>query len=372
MEKNLYEYFACTSREELYRKVEEKDDSVRELLEYFEYVKEDLGINFIKNKINIKDQIELKEYLSKGNMPREKEISILTLDVQCRVLKDFRGSEELNNSEFIKGCYSNTGKVFILINNGCSYEKVEEVQEILDKLGLKCIDNLEIKGSNIFFPNRAEEVEWNINENWYGRNENLASYEMPEEKGIGLTSLRNYDEFLEYYIRNELNGLNIFLDEEKIIDSLKLKNQHLSQEHFSILNYDENFNIINYTIKYVGTVDRSPIESVSIIPDLVDEKVAGLIIIHNHPSGNLEPSTSDLRITKEFSDLCKIFNKNLYDHIIVSKAGSFSFRKKYLIDDISNIVREKVMRKKTNPLIEKIQTQREIKEQNINKGLTRK
>ena len=129
---------------------------------------------------------------------------------------------------------------------------------------------------------------------------------------------------------------------------------------------------MDYSIKYIGATDHSPIETISVVPNLIDERVNGLIILHNHPSGRIEPSKSDIEITKVFEKLCKNLNKTLYDHIIVSRTGSFSFRKEGLIDDISNIVREKIIKKKTNPLIEKIQAQREIKEQNINKGLIRK
>lgn len=352
MEKNLYEYFACASREELYKKVEKRDDSVKELLHYFEYVKKDLGLNFTENKKVVKNQIELKEYYSEGNMPNKKEISLLILDVGCRVIKDFKGKENLDNLEFVKSCYTKTGRNFILMNNGCSYKKVNSIKEIFDKLGIKCIDELEVRNKNVYSPHNGEEINWNLNKNWFSREENLISYEIPEEKGLGLSNLKGYDDFLEYYTRKELTGLNILLDEKRINEILILKNQHLGQEHFSILNYDENFNISDYSIKYIGTVDRSPIETLSVIPDLLNEKINGIIITHNHPSGNFTPSPSDVKITKEFEDLCKFFNKRLYDHIIVSKTGSFSFRKENLVDDISNEIKSKLEKQKKDQKIE--------------------
>lgn len=372
MEKNLYEYFNCSNREELYKKVEEKDESIKELLNYFEYAKKELGINFKENKKVIRTRNELQEYYSNGNMPGKKEISILILDVGCRILKDFKVKENIDNLEFIKGCYTKTGRNSILMNNDCSYTKINSIREMLDTLGIRCLQEFEIKNNKkIFFSENGEELDWRIKESWFERKENLISYEIEEEKGIGLSNLKGYDEFLEFYSKKELKGLNILLDEDKITEILVLKNQHLSQEHFSVINYDNNFNIMDYSIKYIGATDHSPIETISVVPNLIDEKVNGLIILHNHPSGKIEPSKSDIEITKAFEKLCKNLNKTLYDHIIVSRTGSFSFRKEGLIDDISNEVKDKIIKKKTNPLIEKIQAQRESKEQNINKGLTR-
>ena len=211
MEKNLYEYFNCSNREELYKKVEKKDDSIKELLNYFEYAKKELGINFKENKKVIRTRNELQEYYSNGNMPGKKEISVLILDIGCRILKDFKVKKNIDNLEFIKGCYTKTGRNSILINNDCSYTKINSIKEMLDTLGISCLEEFEIKNNKkIFFSENGEELDWKIKENWFERKENLISYEIEEEKGIGLSNLKGYDEFLEFYSKKELKGLNVF------------------------------------------------------------------------------------------------------------------------------------------------------------------
>lgn len=57
----------------------------------------------------------------------------------------------------------------------------------------------------------------------------------------------------------------------------------------------------------------------------------GIILVHNHPSGNLKPSTEDKKITNELREACEIINITLLDHLIVTKKGFFSFADENLI-----------------------------------------
>ncbi len=50
----------------------------------------------------------------------------------------------------------------------------------------------------------------------------------------------------------------------------------------------------------------------------------GVILAHNHPSGNLEPSVSDIKLTKKIKESCKLLDINLLDHLIITKDGFYS------------------------------------------------
>lgn len=52
---------------------------------------------------------------------------------------------------------------------------------------------------------------------------------------------------------------------------------------------------------------------------------SGIILVHNHPSGNLEPSEPDKKITKILKEACKLLEVVLLDHLIISKEGYYSF-----------------------------------------------
>ena len=51
----------------------------------------------------------------------------------------------------------------------------------------------------------------------------------------------------------------------------------------------------------------------------------GIILVHNHPSGNLKPSQDDLKITSQLNDGCKLLNIQLLDHLIITRHDYFSF-----------------------------------------------
>ena len=52
---------------------------------------------------------------------------------------------------------------------------------------------------------------------------------------------------------------------------------------------------------------------------------SSIVITHNHPSGSLEPSSSDKETTKKLKEACKILDLNLLDHLIITSEGYFSF-----------------------------------------------
>ena len=55
----------------------------------------------------------------------------------------------------------------------------------------------------------------------------------------------------------------------------------------------------------------------------------GVVLIHNHPSGNLEPSEDDLILTEQVKEALEFVGIRLYDHVIIAGEGDFSMRKNY-------------------------------------------
>lgn len=340
MEETLYKYFNCKNKEELYTKVKKRDNSVRELLDYFTYVKEDLAREFSNGKEIIKKAEDLKNYLARGNTPNKGEISIIIFDNGNRVLRDFKGNKEISDIEFIKNSHSKLGVTFIAVNNDCPAAKVNSIKEIYKELDIENLDILEIKDNKTVFSFLANDfLNWNLKEEYFNRKKNLINYETKEEQGKTVVNLKGYNEFLEYYTKKELKNLNIILDEEKINEILSLKNQHLIQENIAVIEYDKEYSIKNFEIKFVGGIDKASIDFKVLAPNFFNEKTEGFIILHNHPSGNQRASRADIEITQKIDSLCKTFNKTLYDHLIFSKKGVYSFRKENLLDDISEHVK---------------------------------
>lgn len=68
-----------------------------------------------------------------------------------------------------------------------------------------------------------------------------------------------------------------------------------------------------------GGISGTSVDARLILKGAIDLLASGLILVHNHPSGNLTPSQADIKITKEVHIVCKALGCNLLDHIILSE-----------------------------------------------------
>jgi DNA repair protein RadC len=69
-----------------------------------------------------------------------------------------------------------------------------------------------------------------------------------------------------------------------------------------------------------------------VFADVITDRAAGVIFAHNHPSGELKPSNSDLKIHEQLTEAGKIMGIKVFDHIIISKKGYYSFQESGLIN----------------------------------------
>jgi DNA repair protein RadC len=68
-----------------------------------------------------------------------------------------------------------------------------------------------------------------------------------------------------------------------------------------------------------------------VVTPAIKESAASVIFIHNHPSGDPEPSVDDIEITNRLRKSFSIVGINILDHIIVAENGYFSFKQKDMI-----------------------------------------
>lgn len=113
---------------------------------------------------------------------------------------------------------------------------------------------------------------------------------------------------------------------QEIIIYLQQRFGNLQQEHFNILFLAANNKILAIKTLAVGTIDEVAVHNREIIQQAIDVGAVGIVLSHNHFSGNLEPSDSDKTLTLNISDACKRFNIEVLDHIIITNDDYFSFR----------------------------------------------
>ncbi len=102
------------------------------------------------------------------------------------------------------------------------------------------------------------------------------------------------------------------------------------KEHFVVFYLDSHNQEIKREVISMGTLNSSLVHPREVFEPAVKHLAAQVILAHNHPSGNLEPSEDDLTIHKRLAEAGKILGIEVMDHIIVTKQGYCSFKEKGL------------------------------------------
>ena len=92
-------------------------------------------------------------------------------------------------------------------------------------------------------------------------------------------------------------------------------------EKFMVIYLNSKNKILDYEITAEGTVTQARVYPRRIIREALAVNAAGLIVLHNHPSGETNPSKNDIELTKVLNQLCEAMDIRLLDHIIVGKVG---------------------------------------------------
>ena len=105
----------------------------------------------------------------------------------------------------------------------------------------------------------------------------------------------------------------------------------LKKEHLVALYINARNKLIHRDLVSVGTLNANLVHPREVFEPAIARASAQVIVAHNHPSGDPEPSEDDLIITKKLVDGGKLLDIELIDHIIITKTGYLSFKDKKLI-----------------------------------------
>lgn len=103
------------------------------------------------------------------------------------------------------------------------------------------------------------------------------------------------------------------------------------KEKFYAYFLDSRSSLIKRELISIGTVDTSLVHPREVFEPAIKLSAVSVIVAHNHPSGNFNPSDADIEITDVLKDCGELLGVKLLDHIIVSKEGFFSFRENNLV-----------------------------------------
>lgn len=96
-------------------------------------------------------------------------------------------------------------------------------------------------------------------------------------------------------------------------------------EEFRVLFLNHGNTLIADEVMQRGTVDHTPVYPREVIKRALELSASALILLHNHPSGDPNPSKPDIDMTQKIVDAAKAVGITIHDHVIISESGTFSF-----------------------------------------------
>ncbi|MEA1939130.1 MAG: DNA repair protein RadC [Candidatus Caldatribacteriota bacterium] len=166
--------------------------------------------------------------------------------------------------------------------------------------------------------------------------DSLSFAEMRTFKGIGLAKFAQIKAALEI-------GKRLFQEKSPI--KKKIFNAHdvaeyyrphtrdLKKEKFKLIMLDIKNKIIKDVDISVGNLTESPVHPREVLKEIVRQSAASVIFLHNHPSGESNPSKNDLDITHRLVEACNLIGVKVLDHIILGDDNYTSFAQEGLLSE---------------------------------------
>ena len=156
-------------------------------------------------------------------------------------------------------------------------------------------------------------------------------------KGLGLAKACQLKACFEISRRLKKEE-NLNKNKNRIVNSpkdifplLKEKIINFHKEYFMVISLDNRNKVIGIDTVSIGTLNSSLIHPRETFEVAIKNHAAGIIICHNHPSGELKPSEDDLIITQNLIKAGKLLGIEVSDHLIITKDGYYSFKERELI-----------------------------------------
>jgi len=154
-------------------------------------------------------------------------------------------------------------------------------------------------------------------------------------KGLSLskaTLIKAVLEVVHRYFKEKINVSDLQLSNpEDVYKFLMTSVKWEDREKFTVIFVDNASRLIGFETLFMGNVNSIPVFISEILKKTLRKGSKGIIVAHNHITGNLTPSREDLNFTERLKKGCDIVEVVLIDHIIYSPAGFFSFKQKGII-----------------------------------------
>ena len=160
---------------------------------------------------------------------------------------------------------------------------------------------------------------------------NLSFEELIRVPGIGRVKALQIQcifELAKRMTKSQAKKTLCFADPQTIADYYMEDLRHKEQEHLLLLLLDVKSKLLGEKILFTGSINASIISPREIYLEALKYHAAGIILLHNHPSGDPTPSMADRRATKKIQEAGSLLDIPLLDHIVIGDKQYVSFHEK--------------------------------------------
>ncbi|MFT4309342.1 MAG: RadC family protein [Candidatus Woesearchaeota archaeon] len=211
------------------------------------------------------------------------------------IIEEYRPREKLLREGVMS--LSDTELLSIIINNGTRRENAVQIADkLISKYGLNRLSNLSVK-------------------------------ELKDVEGIGSAKACQIIALLEFNKRyavrkNKSRRISCSRD---VYEHCSPRMSEHDKEYFIALLLDTKNKIIREETISIGTLNSSLVHPREVFKNAIKESANSIILVHNHPSGDPEPSEEDIEITRILMRAGELLNIKVLDHVIIGKEGYYSF-----------------------------------------------
>ena len=119
---------------------------------------------------------------------------------------------------------------------------------------------------------------------------------------------------------------------QTVYDLLGEEMSRLAQEQFRVLLLDRKNRVVGQRTIYQGNGYCALVRPAEVFRPAIVEAVPHIVVVHNHPSGDPEPSRADVKLTKDLAEVGKLLAIELLDHVVIGADGWVSLKTQGLFD----------------------------------------
>jgi DNA repair protein RadC len=148
------------------------------------------------------------------------------------------------------------------------------------------------------------------------------------------TLIRLVKELCSAYLAERMKGRDALSSPDAVVDFARMKLAGLPHEAFMVVYLNVKNEVIEHEIIHEGTVDRAVVYPRRVVEAALANHAAALILVHNHPSGDPDPSPEDKRLTRSITEAARTVDIRVLDHLIVGRGRYFSFHENQLLPEL--------------------------------------